>query len=374
MAASIQTVKLACAFRNSSDTAKVLKSLPAAISRLSLSYLPASVPSQKSFYEDLLRFHQLSALTLQIDYCDEKFDLKIPNLREDLLVQMQSTWKQLPHLTKLSLKCKNLEQKHCLKTPEGSIGTLIFLSLTQLKECPVEDLCIENLNQPPELQKQLLNNYYPLKQLKKIRIKKTIDLDQLFEHFVCGISTYSFHFILQFLTSQIAHFEVTDQSYTVKQKSIDESMFLQFLNKLPNITRLQLNSYKINFLVQQQSLLQLALQYTSLRSLDLASCQNLNSTVFQEIFLQNHATLQVLNLDFTQIEDQDLEFINSYNIQLVSLSLNKCKRLSKQGLLEFFSQQKSLSYLSLRHLLSVTKAVLNLVAENNHATLNTLFL
>ena len=53
--------------------------------------------------------------------------------------------------------------------------------------------------------------------------------------------------------------------------------------------------------------------------------------------LKNNPNIVDLNLDFTQVDSYALEFLNDQGIELTHISLNRCKRLSKEGLLNFFS-------------------------------------
>jgi hypothetical protein len=57
----------------------------------------------------------------------------------------------------------------------------------------------------------------------------------------------------------------------------------------------------------------------------------MDSNVFPEIFARNFRTLTALNLDYTQIRDDDLLMLTNSGVQLRSISLARCS-LSKEPL------------------------------------------
>ena len=118
-----------------------------------------------------------------------------------------------------------------------------------------------------------------------------------------------------------------------RRKCLSQEAFEEFLGRYQRLRVLELNSYAIHYSIGFQNLLQLAQLQHGLRSLQLASLLNLDSDVLPSL-LQNNPGLTTLNLDYTQIRDEDLALLQTF--RLASVSLQKCS-LSKSALKAFFS-------------------------------------
>ena len=130
------------------------------------------------------------------------------------------------------------------------------------------------------------------------------------------------------------------------------------------IKGLELNCYNTKLIFQEINILRIVNSLIKIRHFGFSSCKNLtNSTINLLMLPQNN--ISHLNLDFSLIDDRSFDIISLFSSQLNKLSLQFCKRITKNGLFQLFSKPlDNLKFLSLRGIECFGKKCINQLIEN----------
>jgi hypothetical protein len=129
------------------------------------------------------------------------------------------------------------------------------------------------------------------------------------------------------------------------------------LNKHPNLTSLSINSYSNKFDVALTTLLTAASQLPNLQKFGFASCKNMRINNILNI-APSFLYVRYLTLDFSDIDDNDLDSMSEMLPKLEFLSMKCCYKVTEEGFENLCGQLTSVVAVNFKYVKAFTSSAL----------------
>ncbi|KAL4510430.1 hypothetical protein ABPG72_020892 [Tetrahymena utriculariae] len=219
-------------------------------------------------------------------------------------------------------------------------------------------------------QKQTLNKFNKLIKLKISSTRNSIRF--------LGINDHTLETLIKLIPKSLICLEILDyqseSNLALREKSFSDKIFVQFVEHFNNLTQLSINCYKTRQQIPIIAFLHMEQIYNNLTSLGLASCNGINREILSSFISKNSSQLQELIMDYTQLEGALETISQTQTAQLKKISINYCKRITKQEIITFCNSQTQLEYVSFKQIKCFTKKALVPLVHNNYKTLKSVIL
>ncbi|EAR99328.2 hypothetical protein TTHERM_01122700 (macronuclear) [Tetrahymena thermophila SB210] len=219
-------------------------------------------------------------------------------------------------------------------------------------------------------QNQTLNKF---KKLQKFKISSTRNSIRFL-----GINDHTLETLIKLIPKSLSCLEIVDyqneSNLALREKSFSEKIFVQFIEHFNNLSQLSINCYKTRQQIPIFAFLHMEQIYNNLTSLGLASCNGINKEILSSLISKNCSQLQELCMDYTQLEGALETIAQSQTAQLKRISINYCKRITKEEIITFCNSQTQLEYVSFKQIKCFTKKALVPLVNNNYKTLKSVIL
>ncbi|KAL4478505.1 hypothetical protein ABPG74_006740 [Tetrahymena malaccensis] len=219
-------------------------------------------------------------------------------------------------------------------------------------------------------QKQTLNKF---NKLIKFKISSTRNSVRFL-----GINDHTLETLIKLIPKSLTCLEIVDyqseSNLALREKSFSEKIFVQFIEHFNNLSQLSINCYKTRQQIPIFAFLHMEQIYNNLTSLGLASCNGINKEILSSLISKNSSQLQELVMDYTQLEGALETIAQTQTTQLKKISINYCKRITKQEIITFCNSQTQLEYVSFKQIKCFTKKALVPLVNNNYKTLKSVIL
>jgi len=342
------------------------ESLPRTLVKLALLNCKESLLLQRRLYENIQNRVGATLKDLRIEYHDSDSTEPVQAPPKDFLLCLEDFAKNMKVLKKLDFK---IVFKGWHPYDMHTLNNIVFYCFHQNSES-LTSVHFNYLIVHPFVPK-------PNKNIKSIKIEASEGyfFDDNNAPVIFGLNNST----IIFLANQFRDLEeisVTD--HTNYKKALSDSVMNSLVGRHPNIRCLCLNSYSYKLDMNETSILQTITALPSLEKFGLASCKNLCLSSMFSLSLSLH-NVKYLTLDFTDVDDNDLQIITELLEQLEFISTKCCYQITEEGFIHLcqhlfklkagnFKYVKSFTSVCLENLLFYSPNLQKIKLGNNTLT------